>query len=192
MLVLSSVCYCLLVPGTAKLLHCHLLRPRSWEPQAPPWEIGLRLLQPGLGWRGFVMLSGLILVMIIRLYESLIPLHVQQSNPHRRYFSGASARDITLSNLLPSFRSINSKCFCRLRFIRDWSGLAGTDRPDLSGVGGAVLIVLIDVTGRTNRNVYTTPASPLTPATSSSSSKCGAWREGGGGYIKLSGPLGRK
>ena len=55
----------------------------------------------------------------------------------------------------------------------------GTDRPDLSGVGGAVLIVLIDVTGRTNRNVYTTPASPLTPATSSSSSKCGAWREGG-------------
>ena len=59
----------------------------------------------------------------------------------------------------------------------------GTDRPDLSGVGGAVLIVLIDVTGRTNRNVYTTPASPLTPATSSSSSKCGAWRGGGRGRL---------
>ena len=155
---------------------------RTWEPEQRPWEIGLRLLQPGSGWRGFVMLSGLILVMIIIFYDSLIPLHAQHSNPHSRYFSGASVRDITLSNLLPSFRSIKSKCFCRLRFIREWTG---TYRPGQRGVG-VVLIVLIDVTGRTNRNVYTR---------SSSSSKCGAGGGeggGGGGDIKLSGPLGRK
>ena len=116
-LVLSSVCYCLLLPGPA--LSPSQAPPGSalWEPQYRPWEIGLRLLERGPGWQGFVMLSGLILVMIIIFYESLIPIQVQHPNPHSRYFSGASARDITLSNLLPSFRSIKSKCFCRLRFI---------------------------------------------------------------------------
>ena len=185
-LVLSSVCYCLLLPGPGQAppLSPSQAPPGSavWELQLRPWEIGLRLLELGPGWQGFVMLSGLILVMIIIFYDSLIPLHAQHSNPHSRYFSGASVRDITLSNLLPSFRSIKSKCFCRLRFIREWTG---TYRPGQGG-DGVVLIVLIDVTGRTNRNVYTR---------SSSSSKCGAGGGeggGGGGDIKLSGPLGRK
>ena len=193
-LVLSSVCYCLLVPWPRPPPPLSPSQAQTWEPQLRPWEIGLRLLQPRPGWQGFVMLSGLILVMIIIFYESLIPLHAQHSNPHRRYFSGASARDITLSNLLPSFRSIKSKCFCRLRFIWEW---AGTDQTWLD-LGDALMLVefwlfwlmwpdgLIEMfTPHQPHHAHQPP-----PAQVQSVERGG--REGGGGYIKLSGPLGRK